>query len=379
MKKNLVLAACLGVVSAGAFAQSSVTVYGVVDAGMTVTKVRDYSIASDAMETHTRIGIDSGNLSASRIGIKGSEDLGQGTSVIFNLEAGFNVDNGAGGDAYSSALFGRRAIVGMKNDRYGELTVGRQNTIMGDALKRVDPFADAEQYTEKSFIIYDSLMSNSLAYTTSDWHGLSAKFNYAFGENNNTDKKGNFYSAGLNYDANNLNVVLAYSKSDYPLDWDNHELGNLSTSGALNNYLAIFLPPTTRKQTMLAASYDAGMVIPFAVLTTAKANSPEYETPQLSSNSTEKTAEAGMTLPLGSSRIMGSIGYSDLKFDFYKTGRSVSVNAWRYKIGYTYDFSPRTTFYTTFDYVKNSFEDEDIFRTQHNGNKELSVGIRHRF
>ncbi|MFW2380026.1 porin, partial [Aliarcobacter butzleri] len=88
----------------------------VVDAGVTATKIRHYEPASDSMERHARIGLDSGNLSASRIGIKGIENLGGGTEAIFNLEAGFNTDNGQGGDAYSSALFGRRAVVGLKNE-----------------------------------------------------------------------------------------------------------------------------------------------------------------------------------------------------------------------------------------------------------------------
>lgn len=379
MKKEIVVVFGLGLLSSGVFAQNSVTLYGVIDAGVTATKIRDYSLLSDDMERHSRIGMDSGNLNASRLGIKGVEDLGSGTSAIFNVEAGFNVDEGTAGDAYSSALFGRKAVVGLKNQHYGELTLGRQDTIFGDTMKQIDPFADGSQYTGKSFMMYDSLMSNSLAYTTPEWHGLYAKFNYAFGENTNTDKKGNFYGASLNYSSDNAHVTLAYGRANYALDWAQYKVGNQPTSGAFDNYRYAFniAVPTTREQIMLAASYDLKSVKPFAVVTMAKDNNPNYVYPEQASRAKDESAEIGITMPFGSSSIISSVSYSNESINIQ--GIRGVADAWSYKMGYTYDFSKRTTFYTLANYVKNNFKEEDMFRTQHDGYAELSVGIRHRF
>src|SRR5688572_1099677 len=103
MKKSLLACAILGAFTGAAFAQTSVTIYGVVDAG-----VERYD--NDATDV---IRLSSGIQSGSRLGFRGSEDLGGGLSAIFTLESGFNIDDGTMGQG--GRLFGRQAFVGVNS------------------------------------------------------------------------------------------------------------------------------------------------------------------------------------------------------------------------------------------------------------------------
>ena len=119
MKKSLIALAALAAVGA-ASAQSSVTLYGVVDAGY--SWARDTRIFFGTKNERTRTGFTSGNLSGSRWGLKGQEDLGNGLAAVFNVEAGFDSINGDFTDG-----FNRRSVVGLKG-AFGQVLVGRDDT-----------------------------------------------------------------------------------------------------------------------------------------------------------------------------------------------------------------------------------------------------------
>jgi predicted porin len=106
-----------------AFAQSSVTLYGIVD-----TSVRYLTNANAKNDSQVSMGV--GPITGSRWGLKGSEDLGGGLSTIFRLEDGFNLWNGQ--FASQNTLFNRMAYVGLSSNQYGALTFGRQNTPLFD-------------------------------------------------------------------------------------------------------------------------------------------------------------------------------------------------------------------------------------------------------
>ncbi|CAN7671052.1 porin [Caballeronia sp. LjRoot34] len=115
MKKQLTLATALvalGALPAVADAQSSVTLYGVIDTGFQY---------QNGMPQGHLVSMESGNLLPSRWGLKGAEDIGGGTQVIFRLESGFNSTTGA----LSCGIFCRQAIVGVTNPAYGTVKVGR--------------------------------------------------------------------------------------------------------------------------------------------------------------------------------------------------------------------------------------------------------------
>ncbi|KND60523.1 Outer membrane protein (porin) [Candidatus Burkholderia verschuerenii] len=132
MKKNLIVAAVATLAAAfatAASAQSSVTLYGIVDAGLTfVNNVVDTNPTHTNMKTNYH-GLTSGNLQESRWGMRGSEDLGGGMKAIFNLESGFSLNNGQA----DNRLFGRQAYVGLSSDA-GTVTLGRQYDSVVDYL-----------------------------------------------------------------------------------------------------------------------------------------------------------------------------------------------------------------------------------------------------
>jgi predicted porin len=107
-------ALALALIAPTAFAQSSVTVYGIIDLGGTYIK----GAATTVRET------SAGGLAGSRIGFKGTEDIGGGTYVDFVLEGGLNVDTGS--SAQNGALFGRQAFGAIRNAAFGSLSAGRQ-------------------------------------------------------------------------------------------------------------------------------------------------------------------------------------------------------------------------------------------------------------
>jgi outer membrane protein OmpU len=122
MKKYLTGFAMLTAMS-GAHAQSSVTLYGLIDAGLTYI--------SNEGGSHLFEFQDGANF-GSRIGFKGSEDLGGGLKAIFQLENGFTL--GTGQLRNNGALFGRQAFVGLASDHYGTLTMGNQYDFIADYI-----------------------------------------------------------------------------------------------------------------------------------------------------------------------------------------------------------------------------------------------------
>lgn len=122
MKKTVLALAAIAASSA-AFAQSSVTLYGVVDASVESVK------GNTAGKGTTFNRVSSGNLATSRLGFKGVEDLGGGLKAKFQLEAAVSADTGA--SASGGRFFDRAAWVGLASAEAGELRIGRQDSLIG--------------------------------------------------------------------------------------------------------------------------------------------------------------------------------------------------------------------------------------------------------
>ncbi|MDO5667818.1 MAG: porin [Alcaligenaceae bacterium] len=157
MKKTLLAAALVAGFAGVAHAESSVTLYGLVDAGYgyqgTETKFRgDY----DHGKITTRdFGLHSSVMNGSRWGLKGKEDLGNGTSAIFVLESGFDVTNGH--HSQGGRLFGRQAYVGLSGDSWGTFTLGRQYNAGDTFVAPIDPFGTGGGWAAANRIFGDSV------------------------------------------------------------------------------------------------------------------------------------------------------------------------------------------------------------------------------
>jgi predicted porin len=137
MKKSLFALAAVGALAGVAHAQSSVTVYGIIDEGITggntYSALGGAANSSSGVVKSTGMGFTSGNQSTSRLGFKGNEDLGGGLSAFFTYEIKMDNDSTAG---WSTA---RQAFVGVKKNGWGSIAAGTQNTPIYDAVLQSDP------------------------------------------------------------------------------------------------------------------------------------------------------------------------------------------------------------------------------------------------
>ena len=230
MKKSLIALATSATFAVPVFAQSSVTLYGVVDEGFNYTNnvggKHDYELQS-------------GYAQGSRWGLKGAEDLGGGTKAIFQLENGFNLNNGRLGQG--GLLFGRQAYVGVSNATFGTVTLGRQYDSVVDYLAQTTANGNWAGYlfshpfdndnTDNSFRV-----NNTVKYASPDFAGLQFGGTYSF--SNATGFANNRqFSLGAQYANGGLLVAAAYLNADNP---------GQSSSGAITSTDANFVAERLR-------------------------------------------------------------------------------------------------------------------------------------
>ncbi|TDN63240.1 porin [Paraburkholderia sp. BL10I2N1] len=221
-KKYLALTVTAGAFAAtGAHAQSSVQLYGLMD-----LSVPTYQSHANANGDHV-IGMGIGGepwFSGSRWGLKGAEDIGGGSKIIFRLESEFRVSDGKMEDP--GQIFDRDAWVGIQNDTFGKITAGFQNTIARDASTIYgDPYGSAQLTTEeggwtnannfKQMIFYAASATgtryeNGLAWKKLFSNGIFASAGYAFGNSTSFGTNAN-YQAALGYNGGPFNVSGFYS------------------------------------------------------------------------------------------------------------------------------------------------------------------------
>jgi predicted porin len=190
-------------------AQSAVTLYGIVDEGVTY---------SNNQKGHAAYQMQSGVASASRWGLRGAEDLGGGAKAIFVLENGFDPSTGTLGN--NGRLFGRQAYVGLSSD-YGALTMGRQYDEVVDMLARIDAslqwgiyFAHAGDVDNTSGSVR---INNSVKYMSPSLYGITFAGLYSFGGKPGQFSTQSTSSAGVSYTRGPLYVAAAYLYMKNPL------------------------------------------------------------------------------------------------------------------------------------------------------------------
>lgn len=168
----LATALASGLWSAAASAQTSVTVYGIVDTALAHTNNVD-----TAGNSVTKVSSLSGSL-PSRIGFRGSEDLGNGLSAVFAAESGFSPDTGTSGQG--GRLFGRQAWVGLKG-KWGTLQVGRIPNMTFLATAKSDVLGP-NLFSINSIDLYlpNARSDNAVGYLGS-FNGFTAGATYSFG------------------------------------------------------------------------------------------------------------------------------------------------------------------------------------------------------
>jgi predicted porin len=301
MKSSLLVTGSLALfagVLGNASAQSSVSLYGVVDAAMVHS-----SNQNGAANTYMR----SGNLAGSRIGFKGTEDLGGGLLALFLLENGYDTDTGA--QSSSTVLFNRQSYVGLADSKLGTLTAGRQYTPYYLMVGPVGPTSALTGATGAHPGDLDGLdttvrVNNSLSYTSPAWSGLQVGVLYGMGEQAGSSAAGSSVSAAVKYDRPDWNFALGYQ------NFKNGEVGGPPASG---NY-------GTSTVTAGYVSADAVQYIAAAA----------------------RHAIGDLTLGLNASRVTFSPGRSSLFSEkaVFNTGGALAIYkltpAWSLSGGYSY-------------------------------------------
>ena len=348
MKKSLVALAALAFVGV-ASAQSSVTLFGVVDA----------TVAFGNGSISNKTQLTNSGYNSSRLGFRGTEDLGGGLNASFWHEAGVNNDNGSGANTNTNnqtagatggggLTFNRRSTVSLGGN-FGEVRLGRDYTPQFWNQTTFDPFGTNGVGTTQTLNstvggLTAVRASNSIGYFLPKMGGIYGQAQVYMGENNKngaaTEKDGNGAAMRVGYAAGPINAAFAYSETKFAA-------GNI-------------------KSTNVGASYDLG-VAKLAGLYTRDNNSITAD---------GKGYLLGVNAPMGAGEIRAA--YSTYKLDSANDPKSNKL-----ALGYVHNMSKRTALYTTVARVSNRGGAAQALNgaaTAANSNSTgLDIGVRHSF
>ncbi|MFM0631805.1 porin [Paraburkholderia xenovorans] len=232
MKYKVLFATTLAALgTTAAHAQSSVTLYGLLDAGISYTN--NTRVGNTG---HSNVALSNAMMQSSRWGLRGSEDLGGGLKAVFVLENGFTLTNGKLGQG--GREFGRNAYVGLSSNDLGTLTVGRQNEFMYDWVSRVsmENFNGAGGNVFAHALDNDNMLgtfrvNNAVKYQSANYAGLT--FGGLFGFSNQAGGFGNnrAYSFGAMYNNGPILATLGYTQVNNSLTNSTAGLGVVTNTG----------------------------------------------------------------------------------------------------------------------------------------------------
>lgn len=330
MKLSIIAATLLAGFIPVAFAQSTVVLYGVADAGLV------YERGGSAGNVET---VSSGVASGNRLGLKGKEDLGDGMAAIFQLENGYNIDTGSAGQG--GLLFGRQAFVGLSGAA-GVVSLGRQYSPYYKALRDVaDPFGIGLAGNALNIMVGNTRVDNMVEYQSPRYLGWSADLAYGAGEVPGSTAYNRSPGADLAYTQGGLSAHLVHHR---------HE--NAAASDRSGNTLAV-------------ARYDFGVAIP----------SLAYARNRGLAGAASSDTLLGLTVPLGRHKLLTSF---IVHHDRTAAGRDARQGA----LAYLYTLSKRTDLYAAYGHINNS--NGAAFHVGNgtdsgSGNTAVDLGVRHTF
>ena len=388
MKKSLLTAALVaGFAATGAQAQSTVTLYGILDGGIQFQQFKGTTQAGNSFKsnyTGAASGVNSGN----RWGLKGSEDLGNGLKAVFTLESGFSIGTGETAQDVRDGeprLFGRQATVGIQSDVWGLIELGRQTNIASKYLAGVaTPFGiDFGQagvgsaFSAAGANRYD----NMVMYQTPKFAGFQFGLGYSFNANGagtpdnaageRQDQRA--WTTGLSYANGPLAAALTY-------DQLKNKDGNVANESAVS-----------AKAWALAVSYDFEVAKVYAAggqtrngwfagnssligadyVDTYDSRLTPFGSRSFNQDFKANSYTLGVSAPFGNSTVMASWMMVDPSNQGAKNWGTDKQNV--YSLGYTYNLSKRTNLYALASYANGVNFQDDLKATQ------VVAGLRHRF
>lgn len=386
MKKTLVgLAAAAAMCSASA---ASVTLYGIIDTGFAYNSYNDDNYSTLTDNADNSFGMMSGQSSGSRFGLKGVEELGNGLTVGFILENGFNSDTGAMGD---DRLFNRESSIYIEGG-FGKFGMGRLSTLANDAGTTglggyfssfgtgwgdvgVQNYMQAYRPTR---------MDNMVYYKTPNFAGAEVWVLYGMGNEEdktyeNESSRDRYYAAAVTYNNGGLSLygaVDVLNKASF---------GTNNTADTEDDQITI----------TAAVNYDCGFaksylgVHWFDNAKAVGASSYDGDWSRLGNFGKTKgygdangwSVMAGVDIPLGGGKVKTTLGYLDASSDNEGIGGAdADQDLKRFMVGagYEYYLSKRTTVYMGAGYLQDSIDTA-------NGNSydpswvQVNCGLKHKF
>jgi general bacterial porin, GBP family len=357
MKKSLIALAALATVATAAQAQSSVTIYGIVDMGIMSSK-------TDGSAGNT-LAAQSGALSTSRLGFRGVEDLGGGLKANFVLETEINADVGTnGGTVVSGAgtgktsttgvMFNRAANISLESAQYGSIQLGRMNKLEYDAVIANDAFGAANfggavrvGYITSGIYRDDARFPNAVVLRAPALGGLKLAYQRQLGEQAGDSSAHSSDSLMADFTYGKLRVLATWAE-------------NKTAAGAKFDEV-----------TTLGANYDFGVAHAFV---------GHMERKIEGGSAKPKSDYLGVKVPVNA-KVNVMAQYTKISDQSGTAGNDADV----YAVGATYAFSKRTTAYAMYGqssndglataYVTNLGQAVTDGKNQ----KATTVGIRHTF
>lgn len=371
--KKLLLATLLATGFTAVQAQSSVTIYGLLDVGYSGKNLK--GSPETATNTQTTNTIGQSYQSSSRLGFRGTEDLGGGSSVFFTIETGLQPTSST-----LSTLNNRQTFVGFAQKGLGRVAVGTQYGPIQNAVAATDPgalnntigsviypAAGTDGGQASSDAAYTVRFNNALTATTERKAGFSATALYSLNDSNSTQTaantggtvNSNAYGLGVDYTIGNLYATVAYQS-----------LKSINNTASTASISSTFVGTnTTDSQLYAGATYDLKIVKLFAGYTDRKVQS------NLNSNdSLNRTAQQ-----------IGVRGYIAPKIETWASVGNGRYNAFgtnqatadftAYQVGSNYWMSKRTNLYA----IAGSTQTSGTSQTASLSGNQYVVGMRHTF
>ena len=385
MKKSLIALALIGAFSGTAVAQSSVTLYGIVDIGvqMNTAGVNKGTTTAPNYSQESVWGVNSGYQSGSRWGMRGSEALGGGWNAVFTLEGGYSPDTGTLGQG--GRLFGRQAWAGVQSAGMGTFALGRfatpsSGTGSFDQWGFVDPFATGWGINSlgSTFIASNALREdNAVLWSSPTWAGFNFAAMYSF----------NIDGAEKSQSGNNIPAATLAAKWAW---------GPIAVAATYDLITKPDTAPATvddQKMTQIGGTWDfklaklhAGYAIQRGISFIGQSGIPGGFVPTGVQAFDNDAYMIGATVPLMGGSLLGSYQYSNAKNVQGGTGAAAyafepDYSVWG--IGYSYPFSRRTNMYV--GYGQQSWDGaislggSKTDPTNQFNKKQFALGLRHLF
>lgn len=391
MFKKTMIAAALGALSFSALG-ADVNVYGVIDTGFAFEKAKIEVSETDRSYTYeddSSFSMASGTNSANRIGLKGTEDLGNGLKVGFVLENGFDSDSGELGD--SGLIFNRQATLSVQGD-FGTVYAGRMGGLISDtgsvgfygAMASALGSGWSSNIAGHTFVManYTARRDNTLTYVSPEFAGATVYAQYAMGDNSKENKPstdryaalgakwaGGPFTAGVLVDWTNKDSSPVVGMTDYSIeDAYTFNLAGSYDCGFATTYLAVQYFKDAADAASIGADYFDAVGDEYARLFSMTGYAAHLST----------SFEAlGGTVKAGVGYMDGEVdaNVSDVYFDG-------DIKAYTASVGYEYALSKRTTVYTGAGYTQRELDYSDAPDSSTNikiKGLDVVAGLVHRF